>query len=122
MDPAAGAVPNSTFVSFTPGGGFTRTGLTHPAESPGFGAWKQIGGAEFEFTYQVVQFDKQGNFIGRRKAEVHVILDPSGMTWTAPLTRGALIDPNGVETVSPLSPSAAGGLRGERMIAEPTLG
>jgi hypothetical protein len=119
VNPAPGAVPNSTFVSFTPGGGFTRAGITHPTESPGFGAWKQVGDAEFEFTYQVVQFDKQGNFTGHRKAWAHVILDASGMTWTAPQVRNALIDPNGVVTATPPSP---GGIRGERILAEPTSG
>jgi hypothetical protein len=65
VNPAPGAAPNSTFVSFTPGGGFTRAGISHPTESPGYGAWKQVGDAEFEFTYQVAQFDKQGK--GRRR-------------------------------------------------------
>jgi hypothetical protein len=119
VNPAPGAVSNGTFVSFTPGGGFSRAGISHPTESPGYGAWKQVGDAEFEFTYQVIQFDKQGNFIGHRKAWGHLILDPSGMSWTAPQTRGALIDPNGVETATPPLP---GGIRGDRMIAEPTSG
>jgi hypothetical protein len=114
-NPAPGAVPNGTLVSFTPGGGFTRAGVTHPTESPGFGAWTQVGDSEFDVTYLVVQFDKQATFIGHRKAWLHVTLDPSGMSWTAQ-TRGALIDPKGTEAPTPALP---GGLRGERMVAEP---
>jgi hypothetical protein len=119
VNPAPGALANGTFVSFTPGGGFSRAGVSHPTESPGYGAWKQVGDTEFEFTYQVIQFDKQANFIGHRKAWVHLKLDPSGMSWASTQARGALIDPDGVETPTPPPP---GGIRGDRMIAEPTSG
>src|ERR1051326_1566511 len=37
VNPAPGAVRNCTFVRFTPGGGFTQAGITHPTESPGVG-------------------------------------------------------------------------------------
>jgi hypothetical protein len=115
VNPAPTAVPNGTLVSFTPGGGFTRAGVTHPTESPGFGAWTQVGESEFDVTYLVVQFDMQGTFIGHRKAWLHITLDTSGMSWTAQ-TLGALIDPKGTETATPALP---GGLRGERLVAEP---
>jgi hypothetical protein len=106
-------VPNSTFVNFIPGGGFTRGGISHPTESPGFGAWRQVAESEFEFTYQVDQFDKTGTFVGYRKAWARMTVDPSGMTWSG-MSRGLLTDVNGKETRT-----GPGGLRGERMVAEP---
>jgi hypothetical protein len=110
---APGSQPNSVLVTFIPGGVFLRAGTTHPTESPGFGAWRQVGDNRFEVTYMVVQFDKAGTFIGHRKSWLDVTLNPSGMSWTA-RTRGATIDPSGNET-----PTAAGANGGERIVAEP---
>jgi hypothetical protein len=109
----AGSQPNAVLVNFIPGGIFMRAGTTHPTESPGFGAWRQVDDSRFEVTYMVVQFDKTGTFIGHRKAWLDVTVNPSGMSWTA-RTRGATIDPSGNET-----PTAPGANGGKRIVAEP---
>jgi hypothetical protein len=110
-----GSPPNATLVTFIPGGAFIRSGNLHLSETPGHGAWKQVGDSEFEITYMTLQFDKEGNWIGHRKSWLHATVDASGMKFTA-RTRGATIDRNGVET-----PGAGGigGNMGVRMVAEP---
>jgi hypothetical protein len=108
-----GSPANATLVTFIPGGAFIRAGTSHLSESPGHGAWKQVGESEYDITYVTVQFDKDGTFIGHRKSWLHATIDPSGTKFTA-MARGATIDRNGVET-----PGTPGQNSGVRMVAEP---
>jgi hypothetical protein len=110
---APGSPANATLVTFIPGGAFIRAGNLHPAETPGHGAWRQVGDFEYEITYMTLQFDKEGNWIGHRKSWLHATVDPSGTKFTA-RTRGATIDRNGVETPGNISANM-----GVRMVAEP---
>jgi hypothetical protein len=110
---APGSRPNTVLATFLPGGVFMRAGNTHPTETPGFGAWKQVSDDRFEATYMVVQFDTAGTIIGHRKAWLDVTLNPSGMSWTG-RTRAATIDLSGNETLGPLGATGA-----ERIVAEP---
>lgn len=96
-----GSIPNSTLVTFIPGGAFIRSGTAHLTETPGHGAWAQVGAREYDITYMTVRFDKEGTFIGHRKQWLRATIDPSGMSWTARL-RGTTIDTEGVE--APLGP------------------
>ena len=108
-----GQVPNATLVTFIPGGAFIRAGTTHLMETPGHGAWKQVGDHEYDITYVTIQFDKDGTFIGHRKSWLRATVDPSGTSFSA-VFRGVTIDPQGVET-----PRPSGQNSGVRMVAEP---
>jgi hypothetical protein len=107
-----GGIANGTLVTFIPGG-FIRAGTTLPMETPGHGAWKQVGDHEYDITYVTIQFDKDGTFIGHRKSWLHATVDPSGTSFSA-IFRGVTIDRDGVET-----PRTSGQNSGVRMVAEP---
>ena len=110
---APGAVPNTTLVTFVPGGAFVRAGTTHLMETPGHGAWQHITDRDFAITYYTLRFDGSGAFIGHRKTFLLATVEPDGMRFQA-RTRTLTIDADGTEILGP-----EGSNRGVRMVAEP---
>ena len=104
---------NGTLVTFIPGGAFIRTGVTFKNETPGHGAWEQVGDWEYIVTYLTVQVDDKGQISGYRKSWIRLTLDPSGQTFTAQ-SEGAALDKDGKGQRRPNNQ-----LFGVRMVAEP---
>ncbi len=95
--PAGEFAPVRTIATFIPGGAFIPAGAMHRTETPGHGAWVQVGENEYDITYMTVQLDDAGNFIGNRKTFLRATMDPSGMRFTARV-RTRTIDAQGVES------------------------
>jgi len=95
--PVGEFAPVRTVATFIPGGAFIRAGAMHRTETPGHGAWAQVGDNEYDITYITVQVDDAGNFVGNRKTYLRATMDPSGMRFTARV-RTKTIDSQGLES------------------------
>ena len=46
------------------------------------GAWKRVGGKEFDATYIAFRFDQNGKWIGSTKTRIHIIAGPGDNDFT----------------------------------------
>jgi len=69
-------------LTFSSDGTFFRSGDTHPVLSGAHGAWKRIGGKEFDATYIAFRFDQSGKWIGSTKTRIRIVPGPGPDEFT----------------------------------------
>jgi hypothetical protein len=64
--------PWSSLLTFTPDGGFLRSGEAQPLESEGHGTWTRSGDRQYDVTYVALRFDADHRFLGTRQANLRI--------------------------------------------------
>src|SRR5262245_56059512 len=64
--------PWTALWTFTPDGGFLRSGEAQPRESEGHGTWTRSGDRQYDVTYVALRFDADERFLGTRKANLRI--------------------------------------------------
>ena len=99
---AAGNLPGGTnsLFTFTADGSLVGSTISHPTQSPFYGAWVRTGDREFAFTHWRFRSDASGTHIGSQKVRARLTLNQTLTEFTGQgVTEVYDVDGNLVSTV-----------------------